>query len=52
MKGKILIVSNWGSPMIDGPSIILGNLLREFDWEKTILFTRNVDKNTAVYKKR
>jgi len=52
MKGKILIVSNWGPPMIDGPSIILGNLLREFDREKTILFTRNIDKNTAVYNKK
>lgn len=52
MKGKILIVSNWGPPMIDGPSIILGNLLREFNQEKIILFTRSIDKNNAVFNKK
>ncbi len=52
MKGKILIASNWGPPMIDGPSIILGNLLRQFDREKTILFTRKIDKNLSIYNKK
>lgn len=38
--------------MIDGPSIILGNLLREFKKDKVVLFGRKINKNTAVFNKR
>jgi len=52
MKNKILVISDWGPPMIDGPSIILGNLLREFRKDKVVLFGRKINKNTVVFNKK
>ena len=48
----MLIVSDWGPPMIDGPSIILGNLLREFRENEAILFSRKINKNNSIYNKK
>ena len=35
--------------MIDGPSIILGNLLREFNKDDVVLFKRKINGNTNTY---
>jgi glycosyltransferase involved in cell wall biosynthesis len=47
--GKILVISDWAPPMIDGPSIILGNILREFDPDKLVLFVRRRNKERNVF---
>lgn len=52
MKNKILVISDWGPPMIDGPSVILGNLLREFKNNKAVLFGRKINKNTVIFNKK
>jgi len=49
---KILVISDWAPPMIDGPSMILGNLLREFKKDDVVLFKRKINRNTNTYSKK
>ncbi|MGD1046147.1 MAG: hypothetical protein ABR936_12640 [Bacteroidota bacterium] len=49
---KILIISDWGPPMLDGPSIILGNLLREFKPDELVLYKRKINEHLQIYNKK
>ena len=50
--GKVLLISDWAPPMLDGPSIILGNILREFKPEDLVLYTRRLDRHTKIFCKK
>ncbi len=38
--------------MLDGPSVILGNILREFSPEELVLFTRKLNRHTNIFCKK
>lgn len=49
---KVLLVTDWAPPMLDGPSIILGNILRKFKTEDLVLYTRKLDRHTKIFCKK